>query len=163
MVEPNGDSYQGLDFVFEYDPAQMTLTKVAAGAAAASWMLQHNIPEAGRVMVSMASSQQISTSEDMVELTFQLVDTANSYPLYLTTGNVDEISIPGTMALVGKQIIAGDVNQDGLVNLSDAIIGLQIVAGMAPSGTINIGADVNADGKIGIKEVIYVLRKGAEL
>ncbi len=57
----------------------------------------------------------------------------------------------------------GDVNHDGLVDLSDAVLALTVVAGTVPPETVNIDADVNSDGKIGIAEVIYVLRNAAGL
>lgn len=101
LIEPNGDSYQSFDFEFQYDPAKMTLTDVAAGTAASTWMLKYNEPAAGRVLVSMASEQPINTSENMVELSFQLVDAGSSNPLYLTAGTIDEDPIPTTMGFVG--------------------------------------------------------------
>jgi hypothetical protein len=54
--------------------------------------------------------------------------------------------------------LTGDVGKDGKVDLSDAILGLKIMAGDAAGQTINVGADVNGDGKIGLAEVIYVLQ-----
>ncbi len=50
----------------------------------------------------------------------------------------------------------GDINADGDVNLTDVVLGLQIVAGMTASGVVTSG-DVNGDGKIGIEEVVYDL------
>jgi hypothetical protein len=44
------------------------------------------------------------------------------------------------------------------VNLADAILGMQIAAGMNTSGKTSArGADVNGDKKIGLAEVIYIL------
>jgi len=57
----------------------------------------------------------------------------------------------------------GDINQDKQADLSDAILVLQIMSGITPSGTTNKGADVNGDGKIGLEEVIYILQMVAEL
>ncbi len=57
----------------------------------------------------------------------------------------------------------GDVNGDGDVDLTDAILALQVVSGINPAGVrsdyASSGADVNGDGKIGIEEVIYILQK----
>jgi len=52
----------------------------------------------------------------------------------------------------------GDVNHDGEVNLTDAILALQVLAGLAPEG-VYVGADLNNDGKIDLVEVIYILRE----
>ena len=57
----------------------------------------------------------------------------------------------------------GDINNNGQTDLTDAMLGLQISAGITPSEVNNISGDVNGDGKIGIKEVIYVLQTVAGL
>lgn len=55
----------------------------------------------------------------------------------------------------------GDVNHDGVVDLSDAVLTLQILAGIVPSQSVFKDADVNQDGRIGTAEVIYILQKAA--
>ena len=61
----------------------------------------------------------------------------------------------------------GDINGDGDVNLTDAILALQVISGMNPIGVrsdyASSGADVNEDGKIGLEEVIYTLQVVSEL
>lgn len=56
----------------------------------------------------------------------------------------------------------GDVNGDDNVDLADAVLSLQVLAGLDPDG-VELGADVDADGKIGLGEVIYILQKVAGL
>lgn len=51
----------------------------------------------------------------------------------------------------------GDINGDGVVDLKDAIIGLQVLSGQNPSG-IKKGAEVYENGKIGWGETIYALQ-----
>lgn len=58
-----------------------------------------------------------------------------------------------------KEILAGDINDDGDVNLTDAILALKIIAGMDTGQTVCELADVNGDGKIGLEEVIYIFQK----
>ena len=55
-------------------------------------------------------------------------------------------------------VISGDINDSGIVDLADAILALQVPAGLSPDG-VHLSADVNGDGKIGLEEVIYVLQK----
>ena len=57
-----------------------------------------------------------------------------------------------------KPVQKGDVNGDGNVDLTDAILAVQIVSGITPTQAVYAGADVNGDGKIGIEEVIYILQ-----
>jgi hypothetical protein len=56
--------------------------------------------------------------------------------------------------------VKDDVNSDGHVDLSDAILCLQVVSGLLQD-SINLAGDVNGDGKIGMAEAIYALRKTA--
>jgi hypothetical protein len=67
-----------------------------------------------------------------------------------------------------KSIKKGDINGDNVVDLVDAIIALQIQAGLDTSKAVRTnyassGADVNGDGRIGMEEVIYILQKLGEL
>jgi PKD repeat protein len=55
-----------------------------------------------------------------------------------------------------SQIQPGDVDGNGILDLSDAIAALRILAGVATP--ISVGGDVNGDGKIGIEEIIFILR-----
>ena len=52
------------------------------------------------------------------------------------------------------------MNGNGIVDLEDAIISLQIVSGLsvAPEYNIYIEADVDEDGKISIVEAIHALQ-----
>ena len=57
----------------------------------------------------------------------------------------------------------GDVNGDRDINLTDAILALQVIARIEPSTTVDNEADVDGDKRIGIEEVIYILQKILEL
>ncbi len=63
--------------------------------------------------------------------------------------------------------VIGDLNGNGEVNLTDAILALQVVVGANPSAIRSdyaaSGADVDGDGKIGLAEAIYALQKTAGL
>ena len=59
--------------------------------------------------------------------------------------------------------IPGDLDVNGIINLADAIIVLQILTGIEPSMPYYPESDVNGDGVIGLEEVIYILRKISEL
>jgi hypothetical protein len=84
---------------------------------------------------------------------------------------INTISVPMNTDVQPEQIcpyvFKGDINGDSSVDLEDAILALQVVAGMNPSGIRAsypaCGADVNGDGKIGLPEVIDILQKVAGL
>lgn len=58
--------------------------------------------------------------------------------------------------------VAGDVNNDGDVNLEDIILALQIMTGIPPSQFIYTEADAGSDSRIGIEEVIHALKRTSE-
>lgn len=57
----------------------------------------------------------------------------------------------------------GDLNLDNTVDLTDAILGLQIVVGITPSTQTYVAADVNGDGALGTAELIFILQTIAGL
>jgi hypothetical protein len=63
----------------------------------------------------------------------------------------------------GDVAIAGDLNDNGEIDLGDPLIALKIVAGLAPSSSSNPGHDVNDDQRIGLAEAIYILDLLADL
>ena len=54
---------------------------------------------------------------------------------------------------------AGDIDGNEVVDLSDCIMALRIMARMTPTAVH--GGDVDSDGKIGLAEVIYILQNVA--
>ncbi len=59
--------------------------------------------------------------------------------------------------------VIGDIDASGAVDLADAILGLKICSEQATITNPDTNADIDGDGKIGLKEVVYALRKTAEL
>ena len=57
----------------------------------------------------------------------------------------------------------GDINGDGALNLTDAIVTFQVMSGTNPAGVGdgygNSGADVNNDSRVGFEETIYILQR----
>ncbi len=54
----------------------------------------------------------------------------------------------------------GDIDNSGTVNLVDAVLAMQVTAGIAPPGspTIHITADCNRDGVIGLTEGVFIMQ-----
>ncbi|MCP4352469.1 MAG: hypothetical protein GY795_43975 [Desulfobacterales bacterium] len=53
----------------------------------------------------------------------------------------------------------GDINGDGFINLSDAVLTLQVLVSHETQYNINLNAEVNNDTKIGLEEAVYILQK----
>ena len=56
-----------------------------------------------------------------------------------------------------------DVNQDGVLDIKDAILSMQVLAGVTPAQPVSKDADIDGDRRIGLAEAIYVLQKVAGL
>jgi hypothetical protein len=56
-------------------------------------------------------------------------------------------------------LVFGDVDLSGVVDLKDVIVLLQTTGGMAPAGTVSLNADVDEDGKLGLAEAIFTLQE----
>ena len=69
---------------------------------------------------------------------------------------VDEGGLELTRSYMLKIVKKGDLNNDGTVDLFDAILAIQVMAGFSPNG-INLTTDVNGDRKIGHAEAVYAL------
>ncbi|MBW2031683.1 MAG: hypothetical protein JRJ31_21730, partial [Deltaproteobacteria bacterium] len=52
----------------------------------------------------------------------------------------------------------GDISGDRFVTLADAILALQVSAGLSPAG-VQVSGDVNGDWRIGLEEAVYVLQE----
>ncbi len=76
--------------------------------------------------------------------------------------NGAEVAVTGIASVSDTEPAMGDVNGDGKVDLADAILALQVVAGLNPPNVFS-SADVNNDNKIGLEEVVYILQKVAGL
>ncbi len=68
-------------------------------------------------------------------------------------------SLPSTVVSGHFAIIqSGDVNGDGDVDLGDAVLALQIAAGVTPAAAVYAEADVDGDGKIGMGEALFAFQ-----
>ena len=80
-----------------------------------------------------------------------------------TTGVQDLQVFYSRLLQYTSQVLIGDINKSGEVDLTDVILAFQISTGIPTSDIINIEADVNDDQKIGIVEAVYALQTAAEV
>ena len=59
--------------------------------------------------------------------------------------------------------VRGDIDGNGTVDLSDALLSLKVISGNAEAFPIDKEADVDGDGKIGLEVALYALQKVSEL
>lgn len=72
---------------------------------------------------------------------------------FITAPVVSDCSVVAAFAMVS---LPGDVNNDGNIDLTDAILSLQVQVATSTAGLATAG-DVNSDNKIGLAEAIYIL------
>ena len=53
--------------------------------------------------------------------------------------------------------LLGDVNNDGIVNVTDVMLTVNYVVGQTPAGFVEANADMNADGTITVTDVIAIV------
>jgi hypothetical protein len=68
----------------------------------------------------------------------------------------------GVGLISGGEVIPGDVNDSGYVDLEDIIIALQLLVGMNEN-TAYAAADMNGDGRIGMEDIIFILQMLADM
>ncbi len=89
-------------------------------------------------------------------------DEAVSYSISANTSTnqrTGTITIAGEMfTIIQGQFPIGDINHDGIVDLMDAALAMQIASGVTPTQPIYQDAAVNGDGNIGLSEFIYILQ-----
>ena len=64
--------------------------------------------------------------------------------------------------VVNGMPLMGDLDDDGFINLGDAIVALQVLSNVETTIRSNYstsGADIGGNQKIGLEEVIYILQK----
>ena len=87
-----------------------------------------------------------------------IVGEGGSYSFTLAALYDDNSVSPQSGPFLFTLAIKGDLNGDGMVDLKDVIIGLQVLVNFTPNEPVITG-DVNNDGRIGLEEVLYCLEK----
>jgi hypothetical protein len=52
----------------------------------------------------------------------------------------------------------GDINSDGAIDLTDAILSMQILNQVHPGDPINPDSDIDGNGRTGLEETLYILQ-----
>jgi DNA-binding beta-propeller fold protein YncE len=82
---------------------------------------------------------------------------ANGYYSYTASIYVNSISITRHDIYLTPQRILGDLNNDGVIGLKDAILAGYVLTNIDLSDHVLFFSDISDDGKIGIQEMIYIL------
>lgn len=80
------------------------------------------------------------------------------YHIQLTVNDGSINSDPDQVIIHIREILAGDTDASGQINLLDAVLALQIAAGLRERSSFPTASDVNGDCQIGVEESIYSLK-----
>ncbi len=83
---------------------------------------------------------------------------ADSFTFKATDGEVDSNVATVTIEILNA-VIAGDVDDSGTIDLTDAILALRVVSETSPGTSVYKAADVTGDGNIGLDEAIFILQR----
>ena len=124
-----------------------------------------NINPSGNISVDYGAAQVfIITPNAGYSVSGVTVDGVPASPAIPVTGSTFTFSNVTSNHTISASFttfgVKGDVNGDGKVDLTDAILCLQVLSGLAPDN-IHSTADVDGDGKLGLAEAIYILQKVA--
>ena len=64
--------------------------------------------------------------------------------------------MPGTLTIEEPDVLLGDVNNDGKVNIGDVVAVVNVMAGKTTGYNLK-AADANQDGKINIGDVVKIV------
>jgi hypothetical protein len=125
-------------------------------------------PVAGAVIRTTGKRTAISEADGSYQIInhpsgqYAMTVSADCYESFKDSVDVEE---SGTMdkSVCIVPIEKGSVNADDVIDLADAVLALQIAAGLVPSTTICHHSEINNDGQVALPEAIYVLRMVADL
>ncbi|MBI9076671.1 MAG: carboxypeptidase regulatory-like domain-containing protein [Desulfatibacillum sp.] len=119
------------------------------------------------------SDFQAYTDPDVGDYHRILLPSANPYTLTVSATGYETRVITGVMVLEGDATrldveletppVPGDINCNGCLGVEDAIIVLQILAGMDPTIGVCPEAQPVFDAKLGLDDALYILRETAQI
>jgi len=113
-----------------------------------------------------------TSNNEWITVTSGFVGKGNGVVAFAVAANTTADSRTGTLAIGGQtftvtqpgtaSVLKGDLNGDGRIDLTDARLALEVLAGRYPTGIranyATSGADVNGDNRIGHHELEYILQ-----
>lgn len=132
--------------------ANLVIGTITKGGANAGEFIKQN---------DLCSSTTVAPSGSCAfEIVFSSASTGAKYSTISIPSNDPDLATIALRATDTQQAaIPGDIDGDGTVTLSDAILILKMLAGKSIGQQSWTNADINNDNKIGLSEAIYILQK----
>jgi len=122
--------------------------------------------EAGLTVAVSCTTATVGTVEYPTVTTWHATLTnmaPGNHQITVTTTDAAGNTATHVVSCTVKQVKTGDVNGDTVVDLTDAILALRVMAGMNIPGdnVTTTGAAISGDGKIGLPSAIYIIQEVA--
>jgi len=154
-----------LEFKLSYNVSALTAITVGGGgfigSATPAIVIDNTL---GFVMFNVSLSPNADGSGTVAVIQFQVMaDGVNKSPLHLydvTLINGDGQTVPSLTtdgSFSNLQIIPGDINEDGVVDINDAILASHAFGSTPSDPDWNPAADLNEDGQIDIFDLIILV------
>ncbi len=151
VANPDTQSYNSFQgFTYGKSPSIITWANpasIASGTALDGAQLNATANVTGTFVYSPAAGTTPAPGTRVLSVTFTPTDTA----AYTTSTKTVNLMV----------LVKGDVNGDGIVDLQDAIVVLQVLSASSSLPASITPADVNGDGRIGLADAIFILQKVA--
>lgn len=163
----NNPGLNNLTLILGYDAESLTLESVENGNVFDESEFDFEIRDDGSCKLTWSADEENTTDGELVYLNFVIGENGGVFDLSLS---VDEFVAPDEeenpfavieedAESVEEDILYGDINEDGDVDFSDAILLLKYDVGMTTLTEKQIkAADVNADGDSDFSDAILVLK-----
>ena len=113
------------------------------------WNAGETIPDVP-IVSNLPDSQYLFAGE---------LDALSEYQWKIVAVNSSGVSQGPEFIFTTKDILMGDINDDGSVDLLDAVLSLHMATGLNIDQSVYRAADVDNDGRICLPEALYVLQK----
>jgi|GEM_PF-2694139 len=144
---------------------------IKSPARASRWAIGETVPLSWDTSL-FTGDVTISISRDGGK-TFEMLATVNNSGIYewrivgaesvncmlkiTEAADPSKTALRGLFTIGAEEMISGDINNDKVLDLEDAILALKIAVGVNTGISIPLENDVNGDGKIGLPEASYIL------
>jgi hypothetical protein len=172
----NVDGVAGANITVLYDEKVLTIKEVKTTALTTTASLQTNTNTPGEILIAIAGAKALSGgSGTLIDMVFTINDSAKSgteTPISFKEADVFDATPKGIDVVkkngkvtIGSACLKGDLNDDKIIDVKDAIILLQILADLKKpeDERQKCAADANGDNNTNASDALFILKKAVGL
>lgn len=171
IIATDTRAISGADIVITYDRKLLGVVECKTTRLTEDMLLEVNTDVPGRILLAMAGTNALEAGDGpLIDMVFTVSEIAQEgVKLSVALGMSKVYDSQGEMIPMGKYngkilvappCLKGDVNGDGAVSSSDAILVLQIVADIITPTPVQVcAADMDGDRAMTVGDVLLILRR----